>query len=214
MVLRAEGAYRCGQQGGRGAFGMHVRGLGGRQAHAARPATRRRAQGVGRRRLSGPDGGDPGGRATGAGHDLPQNEVQKLYRRRSETKEYNEVESKSESRTCVPHPETRLRLRQGALSWHREEPSPALRELRPDQSLPASQTPGRTGGVVRPVASETGLLRVQIKLRFHPTPPNHPIFNAGSPSPRNQTPAQTLPKSFNVPSEAVSILHHDHIGAF
>jgi OFA family oxalate/formate antiporter-like MFS transporter len=49
---------------------------------------------------------------------------------------------------------------------------------------------------VRPVASETGLLRVQIKLRFHPTPPNHPIFNAGSPSPRNQTPAQTLPKWF------------------
>ena len=87
----------------------------------------------------------------------PQDEVQKLCGRRSETKEHNQVESKSESRTCVPHPETRLRLRQGALSWHREEPSPALRELRPDQSLPASQTPGRTGGVVRPQAAETAL---------------------------------------------------------
>src|ERR1035441_6378712 len=52
MVLRSEGAYRGGQQAGRGAFGMHVGGLGGRQAHAARPIARRRAQGVGRRRLS------------------------------------------------------------------------------------------------------------------------------------------------------------------
>src|SRR5258707_1068463 len=142
---------------GGGALGLHVRGLGGRQAYAARPAARRRAQGVGRRRLSGPEGGDPRGRATRPGHDLPQDEVQKLCGRRSETKEHNQVESKSESRTCVPHPETRLRLRQGALSWHREEPSPALRELRPDQSLPASQTPGRTGGVVRPQAAATAL---------------------------------------------------------
>jgi len=100
--------------------------------------------------------GDPGGRATRPGHDLPQDEVQKLCGRRGETKEHNEVESKSESRTCVPHTETRLRLRQGEIPWHREEPSPALRELRPDQSLPASQTPGRARGVVRPAVSETG----------------------------------------------------------
>jgi hypothetical protein len=83
----------------------------------------------------------------------------------------------------------RVRYRGIAKNHHR-----LCANFAPDQSLPASQTPGRTGGVVRPVASETGLLTVQIKLRFHPTPPNHPIFNAGSPSPRNQTPAQTLLK--------------------
>jgi IS5 family transposase len=38
----------------------------------------------------------------------PQDEVQKLCGRRSETKEHNQVESKSESRTCVPHLETRF----------------------------------------------------------------------------------------------------------
>src|SRR5216683_1606158 len=63
--------------------------FGGRQAPAARPTARRRAQGVGRRRLSGPDGGDPRGRAIRARHDLPQDEVQKLCGRRSETKEHN-----------------------------------------------------------------------------------------------------------------------------
>ncbi len=45
-------------------------------ARSARPAARPRAQGVGRRRLPGPDRGDQRGRAQGSGHDLPQNEIQ------------------------------------------------------------------------------------------------------------------------------------------
>src|SRR5258707_12613119 len=110
-----------------------------------------------------------------------------------EAKEHNEVKSKSESRICVPHPETRLRLRQGALSWHREEPSPALRELRPDQSLPASQTPGRTGGVVRPQAAETGLLWGQIKLRFDPTSTKSPHLQCGTAVTEKSAPSADAP---------------------
>src|SRR5260370_2574396 len=90
VVLRSEGAYRGGQQRGRGAFGLYVRGFGGRQAYAARPAARRRAQGVGRRRLSGPDGGHPRRRATRAGPDLPQtkfkNYVDEEAKRKNTTK--------------------------------------------------------------------------------------------------------------------------------
>jgi hypothetical protein len=70
-----------------------------------------------------------------------------------------------------------------------------LRELRPDQSLPASQTPGRTGGVVRPVAAETGLLEgFKSNSGSTQTQPNHPIFNAGRHH-RESDPAQTLPSS-------------------
>src|SRR5713101_2513130 len=75
VVLRPEGAHRGGQQGGCGAFGLHVCGFGGGHAHAARPTARPRTQGVGRRRISRPDEGDPRGRAAGPGHDLSQNQV-------------------------------------------------------------------------------------------------------------------------------------------
>src|SRR5258708_37571069 len=112
---------------------------------------------MGRWRLSGPDESDQGGRSQGPGHDLPQDEVQELRGRRSQAEEYDQVARQSEGRTRVPHPETRLRLRQGEIPRDREEPSPALRELRPDQSVPPPQTPGRTGGVVRPQAAETAL---------------------------------------------------------
>ena len=63
---------------GYGALGLHVGGQRIGRAYAARPAARRRAQGVGRRRLSGPDRGHPASRAQGPGHDLPENEVQAL----------------------------------------------------------------------------------------------------------------------------------------
>jgi hypothetical protein len=75
VVLRPEGAHWDGQQGGCGAFGLYLRGVGGGQAYAARPTARPRAQGVGRGRLSRPDEGDPRGRAAGSGHDLSQNQV-------------------------------------------------------------------------------------------------------------------------------------------
>ena len=55
--------------------------LGGQRigrAYAARPAARRRTQGMGRRRLSGTDEGDPAGRAEGPGHDFEENQIQEL----------------------------------------------------------------------------------------------------------------------------------------
>ena len=78
MVLRSEGAYRCGQQRGRGAFGVHLGGQRGRRAYVTRLIARRRAQGMGRRRLSGADRSDPPGRAPRPGYDLPQDQVQEL----------------------------------------------------------------------------------------------------------------------------------------
>ena len=76
----AEGAYRRGQQAGYGALGGDVCGQCVGRAYAARSAAWRRAEGVGRRRLSGPDEGDPAGLAEGPGHDLQANEVQALCR--------------------------------------------------------------------------------------------------------------------------------------
>jgi hypothetical protein len=70
---------------------------------------------MGGRRLSGPDGSDPTSRSEGSGHDLPQDEVQALCGRVTKEKEYDEVESQSESRICVPHPEARVRLRHGEI---------------------------------------------------------------------------------------------------
>jgi len=52
-----------------------------------RPAARRGAQGVGRRRLSGTDQGDPTSRPEGPGHDLPQGQVQALCGRVTEKEE-------------------------------------------------------------------------------------------------------------------------------
>jgi hypothetical protein len=59
VVLRAEGAHRRGQQEGTVHSVVHVGGQRVGRAHAARSAARRGAQGVGRRRLPGPDQGDP-----------------------------------------------------------------------------------------------------------------------------------------------------------
>ena len=78
--LRAEGAYRRGQQGGHGALDGDVCGQRVGRAYAARSAARGRTQGVGRWRLSGPDEGDPAGRTQGPGHDLQENQVQELCR--------------------------------------------------------------------------------------------------------------------------------------
>jgi hypothetical protein len=67
----------------------------------------------------------------------------------TEKEEPEQVQSKSEGGTCVPHPEAHLRLRQGALPGDREEPPPAVRLLRSDQSLSPPQTPSRTCAELR-----------------------------------------------------------------
>jgi hypothetical protein len=73
--------------------------------------------------------------------------------------------------------------------------SVADKHMLPDQSLPASQTPGRTGGVERPVASETGLLRVQIKLRFDPNSTKSPHLQCGIAVTEESDPCADAPKS-------------------
>lgn len=78
VVLRAEGAYRRGQQGRHGALFGDVGGQRVGHPPAGRPAARRGAQGMVRRRLPGPDEGHSAGRAQGPGHDLEKNEVQEL----------------------------------------------------------------------------------------------------------------------------------------
>jgi IS5 family transposase len=71
-------AHRCRQQRGRGAFGVHLGGQRGGRAYVTRLIARRRAQGMGQRRLSGADRSDPPGRAPRPGYDLPQDQVQEL----------------------------------------------------------------------------------------------------------------------------------------
>src|ERR1700760_3083070 len=78
VVLRHEGAYRCRCQTWHRALGVYDGGLGRGCAYAARPVARGGAQGVGRWRLSGTGGRNPRRRARGPGHDLPQNQIQRL----------------------------------------------------------------------------------------------------------------------------------------
>ena len=79
-------------------------------------------------------------RAQGPGPDLQTNAVQTLCRCSGEEEKYDKIQGESEVRTCLPHLEARLRLREGALPRHRQEPSSAVRQLRPHQPLPAPQT--------------------------------------------------------------------------
>ena len=78
VVLRHEGAYRCRCQTWHRALGVYDGGLGRGCAYAARPVARGGAQGVGRWRLSGTGRRNPRRRARGPGHDLPQNQIQRL----------------------------------------------------------------------------------------------------------------------------------------
>jgi IS5 family transposase len=78
VVLRDESAHRRGLQRGPRAFAVFQRGLCGRQAHAAGLIARQRAQGVGRRRLSGPGRSHSSGRAAGTGYDQPEVPIQGL----------------------------------------------------------------------------------------------------------------------------------------
>src|SRR5437763_126154 len=81
VVLRAEGAYRGGLEARSCTFGVHVGGFGGGQAHVARPAARGRAQGVGRRWVSGTGRNHPAGGSASARYDQPKSEIQELCRR-------------------------------------------------------------------------------------------------------------------------------------
>ena len=89
---------------------MHIGGFGGRLPHAARTAAWRGAQGVGRRRLPGTNEGDPRGRSTRPGHDLPKNEVHGPGGRVTKEKEYDEVASKIDGRASIPDTQAHLRL--------------------------------------------------------------------------------------------------------
>jgi hypothetical protein len=104
----------------------------------------------------------------------------------------------NQGRASVPHPEACLRLRQGEVQRHPQEPSPAQGEFRPDESLSAPQTAGSARGVVcqRP---ESGLAGHQINpqkrcLRqslVENTLPNQPSFVQTA----NQAAEQSFPKS-------------------
>src|SRR5260370_895285 len=78
VVLRTEGAHRSGLQGRPCAFGMHVGGLGGGQAHVAGSAARGGAQGVGRRWVSGTGRSHPAGGSASARYDQPESAIQEL----------------------------------------------------------------------------------------------------------------------------------------
>ena len=59
---------------------VHFGGFGLGRAHAARSAARRREEGLGRRRLPGPNEGHPCGRSRSAGHDFAARKIQRWCR--------------------------------------------------------------------------------------------------------------------------------------
>jgi len=146
--LRAEGTYRSGLQARPCAFGVHVGGFGGGQAHAARPATRRGAQGVGRWGISGPGRSHPAGSSASPRYDQPESAIQELCGRVTKGQEPGEGQSESESGTSVPDSEAHLRLREGEIPRDSEEPSSTVRQLRVGEPVSAPQTAGSGEGVV------------------------------------------------------------------
>src|ERR1039458_8089596 len=148
VVLRAEGTHRSGLQARPCAFGVHVGGFGGGQAHAAGPAARRGAQGVGRRWISGTGRNHPAGGSASARYDQPESEVQELCGQVTKGQEPGEGQSASEGGTSVPDSEAHLRFREGAIPRDSEESSSAVRQLCPGEPVPAPQTAGGGEGVV------------------------------------------------------------------
>src|SRR5438094_3550860 len=108
VVLRAEGAYRGGLESRSCTCGVHVGGLGGGQAHVARPAARGRAQGVGRRWVSGTGRNHAAGGSASARYDQPKSEIQELCRRVTKGEEPGKGQSESEGGTSVPNSEAHL----------------------------------------------------------------------------------------------------------
>ena len=74
--------------------------------------------------------------------------VDQLQRRKNRTK------ARVRAKASVPHPEARLRIREGAFPGLEEEPRSPVRRLRPGESLHAPQTAGPAGGVVSPQSAE------------------------------------------------------------
>src|ERR1019366_2150299 len=155
VVLRSQGAHRRGQPGDDRAFGVYFGGQRGGQTYVARLIARRRAQSMGRWRLSGPERRHPRSRAQGTGYDLPPDQIQELCWRRGQAQEHNQGSSESQGRASVSHLEARLRIYQGALSGHPEKPPMALRGLRASEPIPAPQPVGPSKGVVSPGARNT-----------------------------------------------------------
>ena len=90
--------------------------------------------------------------------------AQDMTSRRTRYKNYVDEEAKrknthqgpreSQSRASFPHPQTDLRIYQGALPGYLEEPPVAVRGLRAGQPVPAPQPAGPARGVVSPEAGK------------------------------------------------------------
>lgn len=76
VVLRPQGAHRCGLEAGHGAHGMHDGSLGVGQAHAAHLPHGEETKVWGRWRLPRPSQSDPASCSQGGRHDLLSDQVQ------------------------------------------------------------------------------------------------------------------------------------------
>jgi len=85
--FRDEGAHRGGREARPCTLAVLDGGQRGRHAHAAGFTSWRRAQSMGRRRLSRAARGDPHRRAAGPGHDFAADKIQASYRRVTTKKE-------------------------------------------------------------------------------------------------------------------------------
>jgi IS5 family transposase len=74
-----------------------------------------RAQGVGRRRISGTGRSHPAGGSASARYDQPESALQELWGRVTKGQEPGEGQSESEGGTSIPDSEVHLRLREGEI---------------------------------------------------------------------------------------------------
>ena len=116
---------------------------------------------MGRRSLSRAGRCYPQGRSACPGYDLATHQIKANRRRITAQKEPHQGQRKSQRGASLPHPETSLRLCQGALPGLEEEPLSPVRLLRSGEPLPPPQTVGHAGAVVSLERAKDALSRQQ-----------------------------------------------------